>query len=477
MAAPSSESTSPSASPPISSQTMVYPTSVSTSSTSPASRSLKRSHQGIDPSHSPNLDAFLTTARYGKIARELRARLSYANFKATHNASHLPLNALEQQFRPVKQGRTSPITEPVSPRHRLTHTQMMPPPPSPSSKSLYSALLGSASVPSSKRARLSTADARTQSISNFDPPIGSRSIRSRPGFPTTDGDDINAAATLTSLLLNRPATKSESSLSRTSSDASLTAFQSSQQTQLSQNSQTSSYSSHHKPTRSSSSVLAPSARPRTPEPDDAQAAELMLYLATSPSPVRKASNRSDDQTRPARQPFTASRVLFPSTDKPDPAALSAQATAIQASQHGRHSSASSMSQLLPPPPSPTSRSSHKRSQSDLTHVPLTPQTSFNLGDFINVSPSPQRNSTASKRAPVIGKAEGRRLFMDDDPPVVSNALTSSFSSSSVRSPNSRSARYSTGKRPSAGTRKSATPSVIGARTGLTPALGTTVAGA
>lgn len=388
-----------------------------------------------------------------QLARELRARLSYATFKTSHNVSHLPLTTLEQKYgaKPppsFPQASSSSSTNdqnPISPRIR-THSQLMLPPVSSprNNASLYSTLLGSSGpMPPTKRAKhapspsyqSSSSSHRINPLSPQSMPLhGGRSIhnRHRSTGQINDHDDISAAATLTNLLLTRPGGSSASegrgsSLSRSSSSASVTAFQPSQQsqtTQVSSSQQGSSFSSYNRsgggPALSSSQGRG---RPKTPQPDDAQAAELMLFLATSPSPRPSASSagggggRARSESRPG-QLLSKARVLFGSTDSNadmpsssvvgSPSRGSATPTGppanISALQLGHALTPSSSGpsgvggpMLLPSPASPAS-------------FPSAAMDVFDIDKFINRSPFPPSSHTSR---PVV-RVEGRSLFGDDD---------------------------------------------------------------
>ncbi|KAG9049360.1 hypothetical protein FS837_010574 [Tulasnella sp. UAMH 9824] len=335
MATPSSQKTTPS--PP------THSASLMSLDATGSPGSLKRTRQGDQSA--PNLDAFLQRAHIGKLASELSTRLKYAAFKTSNRISELPFTSVERQFTSKPRPSPSAIQQQQRqqqhappPKHKLTHTQSMPPPPSPGGQSLYSALLGSNPMPPAKRARHegspnlggTSRHAPPPTASQFIDPNGTRNIhnsskRSQGG--PNEPDDITAAATLTSLLLNRPNSRSEggSSLSRTSSAASVTTFAQSSQPTLSQQSQVTATSSSfvrsqsfggHSRTGSSVTITANSqplperpTRPKTPQTDDAQAAELMLFLATSPGEGRRLfadeldnTSTSESSTRHFRQP-------------------------------------------------------------------------------------------------------------------------------------------------------------------------------
>lgn len=191
---------------------------------------------------------------------------------------------------------------------------------------------------------------------------------------STEREDINAATTLTAIM--RGGSTPASTLSRTSSASSTGA-------------------------RVSAELSTQGGGERTPQPDDAQAAELMLFLATSPSPARPTATRS---RQPPPHPPSSSgmpglglgvgpratgRVLFPSSTDGD-----------------------SRVQQLPTP---------EASQGTATSTPppfdgSLRAGSFNLGDYINVSPSPGVAGYGGGGSAISGgmTMEGRRLFDEVD---------------------------------------------------------------
>ncbi|CAE7140131.1 unnamed protein product [Rhizoctonia solani] len=297
------------------------------------------------------IDTFLARTEFSKLARVLRARLSYASYKATHNIAHVPLTSLEHQLA------SRPTPDPQSPSRKLTHTTTMPPPTQPDNSriwrsagmSLYQAVLDPG--PPTRRSRPHTngaANGMPSTVPNGRErlAIPGRTVRNAPRrrhghtLPT-EREDITAATTLTAIM--RAGAATPSTLSRTSS---------------------------------ASSQAPRTDTNRTPQPDDAQAAELMLFLATSPSPARATSTRMRPSQGSSLAPPTPARVLFP-----DPAQL----------------------------PTPES------SQPTNSTPPVSPQRqggSFNLGDYINVSPSP---GAFAPRPQSMISIQGRRLFDDDAP--------------------------------------------------------------
>ncbi|KAF8699298.1 hypothetical protein RHS03_07255, partial [Rhizoctonia solani] len=311
------------------------------------------------------IDTFLARTEFSKLARVLRARLSYASYKATHNVAHVPLTSLEHQLasRPTTEAGVSPS------RNKLNHTSNMPPPPAQDTNtngnnriwrsagmSLYQAVLDPGPAPRRSRPHANGANGMgsARGVASSQPnarerlAIPGRTVRNaprrrHPHALSTEREDINAATTLTAIMRAGAATPA-TTLSRTSS---------------------------------ASSVPRPDSASRTPQPDDAQAAELMLFLATSPSPARPAPTRRAQPSHSALLgPPAPARVLFPSASDPV--------------------------QLPTPEPSQQTHST----------PPVSPQPTapFNLGDYINVSPSP---AALPPRTGSIIPLQGRRLFDDD----------------------------------------------------------------
>ncbi|KAG9128074.1 hypothetical protein FRC07_005214 [Ceratobasidium sp. 392] len=313
------------------------------------------------------IDTFLARTEFSKLARVLRARLSYASYKATHNVAHVPLTSLEHQLA----SRPAPPPDPsaLSPKRKLTHTTMMPPPVQndgsrlwrSAGMSLYQAVLapndpGPAHAPSSVPNGVLNHSRRSRPhhapVNGHSGQINGRERLSVPGRTvrnvarrrhahtlSTEREDINAATTLTAIM--RGGSTPTTTLSRASSASSTSA-------------------------RPGPEIPASTGGGgRTPQPDDAQAAELMLFLATSPSPARPTTTRSRQsapQPTPSGlglgvDPRGPARVLFPSSTDTD-----------------------SRVQQLPTPES---------SQMTSTPPPINgSRGAFNLGDYINVSPSP-----------------------------------------------------------------------------------------
>ncbi|KAF8517708.1 hypothetical protein BU17DRAFT_66781 [Hysterangium stoloniferum] len=216
----------------------------------------------------------LARAEFSKLTRSLRARLAYASYKATNNLSHVPLPVLEDRIQPSP----SPPPAPPSPHKRRAATMAPPASPSSSSRSLYSSLLG----PPNKRARhvygpangpgsgpspsdlLASYHATPATPRKGQPsPFSGQGRTVRSVRTVTEKEDMNAAATLTALMYNRASPRQGGG--RTSTPA------------------------------------PPLAKPT----EDADAAELMLYLATSPSPARPTVARRAPPTSMGRVLFAA----------------------------------------------------------------------------------------------------------------------------------------------------------------------------
>lgn len=292
-----------------------------------------------------------------------------------------------------------------------------------------------------------------------------------------DGDvDMKAAATLTSLLLNhRSSIHGGTHSPRSSIDGSETGSTSySHYAQSSARSTTaasppgsissiatmtgteSSYR-QQTPPPSKAPVNAQQTTPR-PAPTDNEAADLMLFLATSPSPTRPAPQPRDPSTYRSLGGESSAlrnkgRILFASSNsapdvmghddvmsmasRPQPTlARGSDGTyslttnvGSEAGSRDLHTSRASLSstsitpsQLLSPPPLPAS--SHVPEspvRKDVTQSPRTifgsgGASDFNFNEFINASPSPLRGNphgpghkpNLSLRADV-----GRRLFEEE----------------------------------------------------------------
>ena len=236
---------------------------------------------------------------------------------------------------------------------------------------------------------------------------------------------------------------------------------------------------NHGKTASQSSIISDMNVTGTPRakkaPTDSEAADLMLYLATSPSPVRPGTGRGwGDGPGPGVGGLRAKgRVLFAGGSKGDEGSFASSlggggyegddvsmdtesSLSMNIGEGGLEAVlveptvvpptptklAPTPAQLLPPPPSPSvptsSRSSgnttpgaqhhHQRSLSNLSQSHSHPQSqsqsqtptpSFNLTDFINVSPSPAGLGPGSggSSMPKLGSSlradVGRRLFEEE----------------------------------------------------------------
>jgi hypothetical protein len=172
----------------------------------------------------------------------------------------------------------------------------------------------------------------------------------------------------------------------------------------------------------------------------------MLYLATSPSPVRPARSRDGGAgggvgVDGASGLRAKGRVLFAGGgNRANEGSFAADDVGMEMDNDGRQMHARTPSgggggvppappptyagptpsQLLPPPPSPSSHSNdttphHHRSQSQpqpqsqsqsQTQTPTHGGVPFNLNDFINVSPSPTITAAGSKASTTGGFGMG-----------------------------------------------------------------------
>ncbi|KAF8553924.1 hypothetical protein OG21DRAFT_1175112 [Imleria badia] len=520
---------------------MVTPSSSVTSSSPPMSYARPHSPSlstDIDPTdrdeRATAIRKFLASAELSVVVRGLRARLSYASYKATHNIPHSSLNDLEAKTRamsvaparligtkrkaaggtnyyhnppaqgsPTRRGghvpspaaSASSTTAPSRSHYYPTGTSSHSNPP----QSLYTALLG---PPPLKQARTvhnsadppvqapsrSTAGSRARSgHRGADSAAVVRSIaestraqsrnrkeaarrvkpRTSKGKQRQSAEEAadverKAVATLTSLLHSRPSIASASSPRSSLSAGSEASFHSlSQYAQSS--ARTTTAPSSLLPSAESSFSVPTAARaatpPRmhndntystTPRADDEEAANLMLYLHTSPSPARPTTTRNRDAKDSAA--FRAlggggslrakGRVLFSGGDDgrsplrsessitidtlPGSQTMSQPHPLDTVSITGSLAPAAPMeptvipptpvsevsptpSQLLPAPPSP---SGHAESLFPHPQASPTPgSVPFNLNDFINVSPSPA-TSTVPRSAISLKSGLGANLRTD-----------------------------------------------------------------
>ncbi|KAG7451323.1 uncharacterized protein BT62DRAFT_916357 [Guyanagaster necrorhizus] len=302
-----------------------------------------------------------------------------------------------------------------------------------------------------------------------------RARTSDRGDLDADGDvDMKAAQTLTSLLLHhRPSISGSVSSPRSSfdgSDAGSTQSYS-QYTQSSArgfpntgpplssslaSTSTISVGSYRDKTPPPMSNAPPSQQttPR-PAPTDNEAADLMLFLATSPSPARPSNKDAKDMAAyrtlggGAGVLRAKGRVLFPTApgepNSQDAGRVNPRGTGSGLSRGGESSFTSSISsigsdlggrrdsipgvdsgmsrssnrsstpaQLLPPPSFPSQMSvpsspSGRRKSVDGSPRPGSAH-DFNFHDFINASPSPSRGYPQHNRLTGLRADVGRKLF-------------------------------------------------------------------
>ncbi|KAF4597274.1 hypothetical protein EYR40_007726 [Pleurotus pulmonarius] len=311
-----------------------------------------------------------------------------------------------------------------------------------------------------------------------------------------DGDvDMKAAAALTSLLLHNhrgsasmsagagsassPRSSIDGAASEAGSATSFVHFVQSSARPITDVSQASAEGVHfrpHTPVGGASSEPRVSTTPR-PDPSDNEAADLMLFLATSPSPARPTTTK-DRNTRD----LAAFRALGSGTDKPrgrilfptavPPGAIledvskssvgsakplargstgdasftssvssigsymgvdtSSSRIANPTPRSDRPALNPSPSQLLPPPSLPAPRSAEptasqpqgapRAAQSQNPYPTATSSADFNINEFINASPSPRTSKTAASPFDPSGAPKpnmslradvGRKLFEEE----------------------------------------------------------------
>jgi hypothetical protein len=293
----------------------------------------------------------------------------------------------------------------------------------------------------------------------------------RAGGVDADGDvDMKAAATLTSLLLSHHRPVGGAS-PRSSVDAGSDAGSTHSQPP-SQFAAGSSRDLDSQPTMSSVMTAATEATYRVitppptsgnsvesqttprPAPTDNEAADLMLFLATSPSPNRRSGKEAAEALRGLGSSAALrakGRVLFASTNDAEPggsrsttpriaSALSrgdSFASSISsiggemrpAAQSGSSKSSnndgSSSSQLLPPPQvsNATNQPTYRKIQDAPSPRPSSATNlDFNIHDFINASPAASPSRQPAQKANLGLRADvGRRLFEEEQMRMGANA--------------------------------------------------------
>ena len=523
------------------------------------------SYQHILILHTPNYDKLHDPccSHNPQVTRALRARLSYASYKATHNIHNVPIRDLEAHTQSHSQ--SSPFSRSIAAKRKATSTSnyynnpatqgsnglgagitasrkggpgaMAPPTttasprtyhppvvnghpnatvintdpgsssrPAGASQTLYSSILAPpptkqartihnasdppvpapsrpSASPSSRGTRTAVRSiaestrAHTKNRQHDGHPRGSPARRKVKRSPAdkgkqkqknpemdvdADGDvDMKAAATLTSLLLHhRPSIPGSVSSPRSSIDGSETgsAYSYSQFAQSSARTATGPLSAstsvstaadssfrHQTPPSNAGPTNATTPRPA---PTDNEAADLMLFLATSPSPARPSNKDSRDAAAYRALGGGSAvlrdkgRVLFPSVTGDPPvstgssprqmssltrggetsftSSISSIGTDMGKRTNGDHSTPvpTALSLLpsasLPPPSLPSSPS--RRDVND-SPKPSSMQVAldFNFNDFIHASPSPSRAALGHGQKSNLGlRADvGRKLFEEE----------------------------------------------------------------
>ncbi|KAH6913341.1 hypothetical protein BKA70DRAFT_719487 [Coprinopsis sp. MPI-PUGE-AT-0042] len=567
MATPTSSATSPS--PPMAYLSHPAPTPqpmMNTSSNDPQDRDQRQKA----------VQKFLARAEISMVTRALRARLSYASYKATHNIPHVPLPDLEAQSnhnqaqafsrtiaakrkasapyyytpttpgpvsgspatgtlrkgQPGAMGPPSSVNSPrahygytntgqpasathgemaSSSRHPFNtapnlYTSILAPPPAKQARTIHNANDPPVPAPTrpapSPRPRSAHKSPRTEvgrshvksrhsdrSSKSTNSPDRRRTKRSSAdkgkrrdsARVDADGDvDMKAAATLTSLLLHHRPSVGSASSPRSSLDGSETGSTLSHSHFAQSSARTMSVASPG--SAPATTPLAPAETPlpqRTPPPTidvatehsttprpvatekDSEAADLMLFLATSPSPARSSKPRDQttfqtlgggDSARPKGRVLfqSGSGSDYPSGESSGGAGLLQPPSALL--RNGEGSFTSSLSnlgaesggsrsapsppmrtissaagaapnQLLPPPSLtpllPAAPSSPAPSKSSVSSSPKpssqgTP-IDFNIHDFINASPSPRSTTVPQAHKPnhSLRADVGRKLFEEE----------------------------------------------------------------
>lgn len=307
------------------------------------------------------------------MAAQLRLRLSYASYKTANNVSTVPFATLEQRLAIAPPPLKSEIVleEPVKiagTKRPLSDPELMPPPPAPS---LYTSLLDIDSRPA-KRQRKNSGEASTSaralgpSPGNFkeytsrppqtiSPSKLTKSHRDRPSSSTkrkpgsskkptpthreilamTDKESVNAAKTLASLLVAKGSPNSpekntdEYLLGKLKRPASMSSIELGDE----------------------DASKDPSGSPSNMSAAERDSAELLLLLATSPSPARPPTKRP-----PSGIGLLEPRILFSDTGRPSK------------NHSGSHT-------LLPAPPSPVRK--NNTGDNNYSFDPSTPGTSGN----------------------------------------------------------------------------------------------------
>ncbi|KAH7868405.1 uncharacterized protein C8R40DRAFT_842861 [Lentinula edodes] len=389
MATPSSSATSPS--PPMAYLQPVVP--IVPSSQGPSSSSLSSLSPSTDSGEGERrkkaVQKFLARAELSNVTRTLRTRLSYASSKTNHNITSPSLGDLEAQSQstssavprsyaakrkapsqPVGNAMPSPLRRgSLGPRPRTPantgnvgaststattesntqtlFTSILAPPPSNQARTILNANDPPVAAPvrpamspkvrnvnNDKAVKSIAESTRAHAKSRRQPDKRKDKRKSRKAVDA-DGDvDMEAAATLTSLLLHhRPSIAGSASSPRSSIDGSEAGTPYSQQPISARSSFSSippsntasnasiSYRSNTPPRSSNTNVQQQQGQstPR-PAPTDNEAADLMLFLATSPSPARPTTSK-DARDAAAFHALTHSdngnmmrakpRVLFP----------------------------------------------------------------------------------------------------------------------------------------------------------------------
>ncbi|KAG8825683.1 hypothetical protein FRB91_008972 [Serendipita sp. 411] len=349
------------------------------------------------------VDKLAAQAKISQLAAQLRLRLSYANYKTEHKLSTVPFSTLEKRLEETaataRQETASFTIDPLALDKSLVDSRRMPPPPT-MAPSLYTTLLDTDvdTRPTKRQKTDATGTARaigpsTAGFTQVRPDIkvngrrhhspdgkshskGSnpspRKKQKRESMAIADREQL-ALKTLTSLLEAKSSPKSPEkapsdrssttgggserktkTIRRTSSSvSSIDAAMA--DTTLSISGETAEGSTSGMDTVPGSPIMSAAQRER-------DSAELLLLLATSPSPVRNTTRRGPPPTGQGNGVGTSiePRALFSegsssTTSNSSPNKNGGGDTGASTSKSASSILNNTASLLLPPPPSPTKK--------------------------------------------------------------------------------------------------------------------------
>ncbi|PVG04481.1 hypothetical protein CPB86DRAFT_778771, partial [Serendipita vermifera] len=375
-------------------------------------------------------------AKISQLAAQLRLRLSYASYKTQNKLSNVPFSALEKRLdeetSTPKQSPSVLLLDPLSFDKSITDTQRMPPPPAPS-QTLFSSILDTTDIetrpakrqklgpsgtaramaPSAngfsiphitstdvndhhepKRKPLSNSSSHTKASASSHSPKKKTSSKKAPrtSLPMADKEQL-AAKTLASLLVAKGSPKSpvKSRSDRSSiheDDTSSSVAGDDRRTKTIRRAPSSVSSVDAAMADASLSVngdasttdgngsgmdTVPGSPALSATQRERDSAELLLLLATSPSPARNTTRRAP---LPTNRQGIEPRVLFQELSDSVSASTSGSAKSSKGLSDPLFptsaTSNTAPSSLLPAPPSPSKKSSSSsKTSEDRFMVPPT----------------------------------------------------------------------------------------------------------